>query len=275
MWATFYATILSDASSILPMQSLELLVFTPTIKNVLIKYMDGMTSVPLCSCGIFLYLTQMTCSNTYAKHDDIAKSTGAEVVNALGRTDVSNLIASFRRDLSFSTPPLTLYRNYRPGEYPNLIFGVPLVDLRMNEDKVPKVMRICIEEVEKRGLHIEKIYAVSLLSRYVQFFESTLKCRSRISHMAQKYGRPVEYTVLTNLLADMSAIQLLHRLETEKSFSFTSTDNIHSVATLLKVSYCNHSKYVDSLSLFLALPLRSSRTSVCALFERILPLRTE
>lgn len=45
-----------------------------------------------------------------------------------------------------------------------------------------------------------------------------------------------EITVLTNLLADTNSIQLLRRVEGEKSFSFTATDNIHSVAMLLKVS---------------------------------------
>ena len=109
----------------------------------------------------------MTCSKACAKNDDIAKKTGAEVENALGGADTSDLKASFRQALSFSIPPLTLYCNYRPGGYSNSIFGVPLVDLRTYEEKVPKIMRTCIEEVEKRGLHIEKIYTVSLLSRYV------------------------------------------------------------------------------------------------------------
>ena len=72
-----------------------------------------------------------------------------------------------------------------------------------------------------------------------------------------------------DLLADSIAdsLQFLHSFESEKSFSFTSTDDIHSVATLLKVSHCNHSERVDSLSSFLALSLRSSRTSVRTLFS--------
>ena len=81
--------------------------------------------------------------------------------------DTSDLRMSFRRAIAFSTPPLTLYCNYRPGVYSTLIFGVPLVDLVSNEDEVPKVMRMCIEEVEKRGLHIGNIYSVRLLSRHV------------------------------------------------------------------------------------------------------------
>ena len=177
----------------------------------------------------------MAGSNTCAKHDDIAKSTGAEIVNALCGTDTSDLRVSFRRALFFSTPQLTLYHNYRPGGYSNLVFGVPLVDLKMNGDNVPKVMRMCISEVEKRGLNIDHIYSVSLPSRHD--FRCMLKCRSQVTSLTRKYGRPVEPTVPTNILADMNSIQMLCRFESEKSFSFISTDNIHSVVALLKVSY--------------------------------------
>ncbi|KAN0140260.1 hypothetical protein V8E53_002156 [Lactarius tabidus] len=88
---------------------LEGLVFMPTIKDVLVKYIDGMIK----AC---------------AKHDDLARSTGAQVVNVLGGTETSDLRVSFRRALSFSTPPLTLYCNYRPSGYSHLVFGVPLAD---------------------------------------------------------------------------------------------------------------------------------------------------
>jgi hypothetical protein len=88
-------------------------------------------------------------------------STRTEVEIALARTDMSDLRASFRRALSFSIPPLALYRNSRPGAYSELTFGVPLVDIETSEDHVPKVMRMCIEEVEKRGLNTHKIYSVS------------------------------------------------------------------------------------------------------------------
>ena len=144
----------------------------------------------------------MACSKACAKNDDIAKRTGEEVKNALDGTDTSDLKVCFRHALSFSIPPLTLYRNYRPGGYSNLIFGVPLVDLRMNEEKIPKVMRMCIEEVEKRGLHIENIYTVSLLLN--DFFGFMLKSPSRIIYVRQEYGRQVEMCC-ADLLADSNA----------------------------------------------------------------------
>ncbi|KAH9032157.1 hypothetical protein EDB85DRAFT_1956973, partial [Lactarius pseudohatsudake] len=86
-------------------------------------------------------------------HDDLAMITMAEVEKVLAGIDTSNLKASFRQALSFSIPPITLYRNYRPSTYSDsdLIFGVPLVNLTTDRDNVPQVMRMCIDEVEKRG----------------------------------------------------------------------------------------------------------------------------
>jgi hypothetical protein len=101
--------------------------------------------------------SDMACSKACTKHDDITKSGGAEVMDALGGTDTSDLRVSFHQALSFSTPPLTLFCNYGPSGYSHLIFGVPLVDHGVTEDNVPKVMRMCIDEVKKRGLNIDKI----------------------------------------------------------------------------------------------------------------------
>ncbi|KAH8989386.1 hypothetical protein EDB86DRAFT_3081124 [Lactarius hatsudake] len=153
---------------------LEELVFAPTVKDVLVKYVDGMIT-------------------TCAKYDKLATSTRARVEKAVAGTDASDLRASFRRTLSFAIPPPTLYRNYRPGAYSELIFGVPLVDVETNEDNVPKVMKMCIEEVEKRGLVTNKIYSAH------QSLDAELR----------------------------------DNFESEKSFSFSPTVNIHSVAMLL------------------------------------------
>ena len=111
----------------------------------------------------------MTYSTASANYGDTASSTRVEVEKALTGRDISesDLRASFRRALSFSIPPPTIYRNYCPGVQPEsipdsgMVFGVPLVDVETNQDNVPKVMRICIEEVEKRGLHTKRIYSVN------------------------------------------------------------------------------------------------------------------
>ncbi|KAH9008424.1 hypothetical protein EDB83DRAFT_526942 [Lactarius deliciosus] len=133
--------------------------------DVLVKYMDGLTT---------------TCK----KRGNLAMSTSAGVEKTLAGTDTSGLGASFDHAFSFSIPPLTLYCNYRPNAHSNLIFGVPLVNLIANQNNV---IRMCIEEVEKRGLNTHKIYS------------------------------------------------LRRRFESEQSFSFSSTDNIHNVAMLLRL----------------------------------------
>ena len=115
----------------------------------------------------------MACSTASEKYVNTAISAKVEVEKALNRRDTSeseSLRASFRRFLSFSIPPPTFYRGYCPGVHPEtipesgMVFGIPLVDVETNQDNVPKVMRICIEEVEKRGLHnknLKIIYWVS------------------------------------------------------------------------------------------------------------------
>jgi len=126
----------------------------------------------------------------------VATSTRVEVENALDGADMSILRVSFRRALRFSIPPSTIYRNYHPGAHADSLFGVPLVDATTNEDNIPRVIRMCIEEVEKRGLYTKKIYSL---------------------------GSPI----------DPEVRQLRRRFDSEKTFSFRPTDNIHSVAMLL------------------------------------------
>ncbi|KAI9455781.1 hypothetical protein BJY52DRAFT_622458 [Lactarius psammicola] len=164
-------------------ESLERLVLTTTIKDTLVKYVDGMIS----SCG---------------KHTYLAINTRSEVGKALASPDTHDLAASFRRSLAFSTPPVTFYRNFRVGGYSDAIFGVTLADYassRDREDIVPKIIRVCTEEVEKRGLSANKIYSSGSI--------------------------------------DSAEVQKLrHRFEqNEKSFSFSSMDDIHSIAMLLKL----------------------------------------
>ena len=90
-------------------------------------------------------------------------STRVEVEKALASRDTSetDLRAFFGRELSFSIPLSAFYHSYCPGTHSDLVFGVPLVDLATDEDKVPKVLTMCMEEVEKRGLNTNRIYSVS------------------------------------------------------------------------------------------------------------------
>ena len=101
------------------------------------------------------------CSRARAKHDKLSKSTMAKVETTLAGTDTSNLKGSFRRALSISIPPLAVYRNHHPDAYSDLIFGVPLVELETNQDNVSRVIKMCIEEIEKKGINTMNIHLVS------------------------------------------------------------------------------------------------------------------
>jgi len=136
---------------------------------------------------------------TCAKQAHLAMSTKAKAEKVLDTTDKSYLRASFRQALSFSIPPLTLYRNDRHGGYSHLIFGVPLVDHATSEGNVPKVMTMCMEEIEKRGLNINGLYS--------------------------DVSRDLDGT---------SVLELRRRFESGESFSFNSTDNIIFVSILLQ-----------------------------------------
>jgi hypothetical protein len=86
----------------------------------------------------------------------------AEKISA--KTDTSVLATSLRSSLALSIPPRTLYYNYHVGECSDLVFGVSLAVYatdRESQRNIPNILRLCIEEVDKRGLDVEGIYAVS------------------------------------------------------------------------------------------------------------------
>ncbi|KAI0271619.1 hypothetical protein BC834DRAFT_860454 [Gloeopeniophorella convolvens] len=165
--------------------SLERFVFegAETIKKVLVTYTDNM----IATC------TTQTHLATHAR---------SAVENVSAEMDTSIVSASFRRSLALSIPPPTLYYNYHVGECQDLIFGVTLVDYataRSSDTEVPKILRLCIDEVDRRGLDAEGIYRVS--GRHANIQE--------LQHKAER---------------------------NEKTFSFNSyTDDIYSVASLLKL----------------------------------------
>ena len=69
------------------------------------------------------------------------------------------------RLLLTAAPRPQYYYNYTVGECRDLIFGVSLVDYAtakgLADGEIPKIVRICIKEIEDRGLDAEGIYRVS------------------------------------------------------------------------------------------------------------------
>lgn len=66
--------------------------------------------------------------------------------------------------LAGASPKPQYYYNYTVGECRDLIFGVTLVDYAtsrgLQEGEVPKIVKICINEIEERGMDAEGIYRV-------------------------------------------------------------------------------------------------------------------
>ena len=73
--------------------------------------------------------------------------------------------ANIPRLLALATPKPLYYQNFAGGECRDLIVGVSLVDYAtakgLGEGEIPKIVRICIKEIEERGLDAEGIYRVS------------------------------------------------------------------------------------------------------------------
>ncbi|TFK93518.1 RhoGAP-domain-containing protein [Polyporus arcularius HHB13444] len=79
--------------------------------------------------------------------------------------DSAAIAARIPRLLAATTPKPIYYYNYNVGECKDLIFGVSLVDYATArgqlEGDIPKIVRICIEDIDRRGLDAEGIYRVS------------------------------------------------------------------------------------------------------------------
>jgi hypothetical protein len=118
--------------------------------------------------------------------------------------DVSILASQIPRLFQSSLPPQIFYVNHLVGECKDLCFGLSLADYAatrgLPEGVIPKVLRVCIDEIETRGMDVEGLYRISGRHAVVQ--------------------------------------ELQHKLErNEKDFTFnTASDDTHCVASLLKAS---------------------------------------
>lgn len=79
-------------------------------------------------------------------------------------TDVAVIAQRIPRLMASVVPRPVLYTNYAVGECHDLIFGVSLVDYAqsraLGDGEIPKIVRMCLQEVDTRGLESEGIYRV-------------------------------------------------------------------------------------------------------------------
>ncbi|KAI0733987.1 RhoGAP-domain-containing protein [Fomitopsis betulina] len=158
-----------------------------TVKSVLQKYTDNMVA-------------------TCATQSQICEHGRRSVARISSAQDSAIIGSNIPRMLAAALPKPIYYYNFTVGECKDLIFGVSLVDYATarnlhgveGEQGVPKIVRICVKDIDKRGLESEGIYRVS--------------------------GKHA------------SVRELQHKIErNEAAFQLNPVDEVYAVASLLKM----------------------------------------
>ncbi|KAH7929352.1 RhoGAP-domain-containing protein [Leucogyrophana mollusca] len=185
-------------------KSLEMFVheYSSTVKDVLEKYIDNMTATSMTQ-------TQLS-SHARSMVDKISPE-----------KDVAIVSTHIPRSLASATPKPILYYNYNVGECNDLIFGVSLVDYAtargLAEGDVPKIVRICIQEVDQRGLESEGVYRVSGRHAIVQ----------DLQHKIERNEAAFKFNPLTDdVYAVSSLLKLYLRELPEPIFRYPLQDRI-------------------------------------------------
>lgn len=112
------------------------------------------------------FLTHHTLSATASTQVGLCKHARRHVDAINPERDTSEITRTIAQLLAAATPKPAYYQNYSVGECRDLIFGVSLVDYAtakgLSEGDIPKIVRICIKEIDERGLDAEGIYRVSI-----------------------------------------------------------------------------------------------------------------
>ncbi|KAF5377182.1 hypothetical protein D9615_006332 [Tricholomella constricta] len=142
------------------------------VKKALEKYTDNMTAT----------------SSTQTQLSSHARS----LVDKISpEKDVAKLKAYISRSLASAIPEPILYQHGLVGSCNDLIFGFSLVDYAtakgLQDGEIPKIMRICIQEIDRRGLEAEGIYRVSGRHAIVQALQHNIeKDENRFEFNPQK-----------------------------------------------------------------------------------------
>jgi len=94
----------------------------------------------------------------------------------LPEKDIAKLNVNIPRSLASAIPDPILYEHGLVGECNDLIFGFSLVDYAtakgLTEGAIPKIIRICVDEIDNRGLESEGIYRVRQFYLVVKYVSS-------------------------------------------------------------------------------------------------------
>ncbi|KAJ7139686.1 hypothetical protein C8R44DRAFT_309860 [Mycena epipterygia] len=184
-------------------KSLEMFVeeSSATVKKVLEKYTDNMIA------------TSTTQTQLYVHARSVVDKISPEI-------DTSKLAAYIPRSLASAIPERTLYEHGQVGECNDLIFGFSLVDYAMShnlqEGEAPKIVQICINEIDQRGLESEGIYRVSGRHAVVQSMQ----------HEIERDESKFQFRPKDDIYAVASLLKLYLRELPEPVFKFALQDRI-------------------------------------------------
>ncbi|KAF9458728.1 hypothetical protein BDZ94DRAFT_1269896 [Collybia nuda] len=155
-------------------KSLEMFVeeSSAIVKKALEKYTDNMTA-------------------TSTTQTQLSSHTRTIVDRISPEKDIAKLSAYIPRSLASAIPEPILYQHGQVGLCNDLIFGFGLVDYAtakgLQDGETPKIIRICIREMDQRGLESEGIYRVSGRHAIVQTLQHEVeKDESRFEFNPQK-----------------------------------------------------------------------------------------
>ncbi|KIK71391.1 hypothetical protein GYMLUDRAFT_254611 [Collybiopsis luxurians FD-317 M1] len=180
------------------------------------------TFVEECSTAVKTALERYTDNMTATTTTQTQLSTHARsVVNKISPEKDKNRFAShIPRSLASAIPDPILYHHGQVGECHDLVFGFSLLDYattkNLPEDEVPKIVRVCIAEIDKRGLDAEGIYRVSGRHAIVQ----------TLQHEYEKDEAKFEFRPKDDIYAVASLIKLYLRELPEPVFRFSLQDRI-------------------------------------------------
>lgn len=152
--------------------------------------------------------------------------------------DISKLTAYIPRSLASAIPDRILYQNGHVGECNDLIFGFSLLDYavshNLQEGEAPKIVQICLKEIDQRGLESEGIYRVNSFSwRSIDSHKSGCTGVGSACRCSICLFPPFLITPFVDYMWQMQ-----HEIERDESkFEFKPKDDIYAVASLLKVRY--------------------------------------
>ncbi|KAF5384703.1 hypothetical protein D9757_006266 [Collybiopsis confluens] len=181
-----------------------------------------------CSGAVKIALERYTDNMTATTTTQTQLSTHARsAVNKISpEKDKNRFMTHVPRSLASAIPDPILYQHGQVGECNDLVFGFSLLDYattkNLPEGEVPKIVRVCIAEIDKRGLDAEGIYRVSGRHAIVQ----------TLQHEYERDEAKFEFKPKDDVYAVASLVKLYLRELPEPVFRFSLQDRIQHTLDL-------------------------------------------